>query len=121
MFKIRNLCAAAVIATGSVAAADAKPLQPNYSPSVMVGMTFAFGGGSSGLGFSLRLLSSNEPNTAVFAGGVTYFPWAQNHFGVDLGVGMNTNGIVGTLGYDFLQNAPVFSLGGTKQADLVID
>jgi len=116
MLKFKYALLAAALVTGTTATAVQIQQTPTYSPSVMIGVTFAFGGGTSGIGFSARVLSSNEPNKALIAGGVTYYPWAQNHFGVDLGAGMITNSFVGTVGYDFLQNAPVFSLGGTKTA-----
>jgi len=116
MKMIRVLSVVAAMATAQAASAEILSLSPTYQPTVMIGVTFAFGGGTSGIGFSARVLSSNEPNKPAIAGGVTFYPWAQNHLGLDLGIGMSSDNFAGTFGYDFIQNAPVFSLGGIKAA-----
>lgn len=98
----------------SATSANAIQIEENYSPSAFVGVGFAIGGGQSGIGFSLRILSSNEPDTVVGAAGVTYYPWAANNFGFDLGLGYVGDGFAGTITYDFMQNLPVISFGATQ-------
>lgn len=110
--KMRNIVVTAFVAStiGTMAVAAPGPTT-EYSPSAFVGVSFAFGGGASSVGFSTRILSSNKPNEVVGAVGVTFYPWSDDMFGIDLGIGYVGDEFVGTASYDFIQKAPIFSLG----------
>lgn len=99
--------AAALFAGPSLAFSPA----PDYEPTAMFGVSFAFGGGTSGIGFTAKILSSNETDTVVGAGGVTFYPWAETQFGFDLGLGFISDSSAATLTYDFMQRSPQFSFG----------
>ena len=114
---MRNIVATAIVAStiGTMAVAleelPTTTTTTEYSPSAFVGVSFAFGGGASSVGFSTRILSSNKPNEVVGAVGVTFYPWSDDMFGIDLGIGYVGDEFVGTASYDFIQKAPIFSLG----------
>lgn len=99
-----NLKASTAILAALIAA-------PSHAePTFAFGLAFSFGGGSGGqAGLSARVLADNAADRLVASGGVTYF--FGSGFGADLGVGYNSrHGISAGLGYDFLNNRPVFSL-----------
>ena len=72
---------------------------------------FTFGGGGTDVGITAKLISTNEPDHFAGVAGVTYYPWASNPWGVDLGFGYARDGIAGTLSWDFLQGAPQAGFG----------
>ena len=123
--KMRNIVATAIAAStiGTMAVALELPTTTTeYSPSAFVGVSFAFGGGASSVGFSTRILSSNKPNEVVGAVGVTFYPWSDDMFGIDLGLGYVGDEFVGTASYDFIQKAPIFSLGvAQKPKEVTLD
>jgi len=128
--KMRNIVATAIAASTIGTMAVAAPALPTttttttteYSPSAFVGVSFAFGGGASSVGFSTRILSSNKPNEVVGAVGVTFYPWSDDMFGIDLGLGYVGDEFVGTASYDFIQKAPIFSLGvAQKPKEVTLD
>ncbi|MBM3611995.1 MAG: hypothetical protein FJX19_03365 [Alphaproteobacteria bacterium] len=82
-------------------------------PAAYLGIAFTFGGANSGkVGLTAKILSSEKEEDWVAGAGVTYFVGAPNDFGLDLSVGYNGSDNFSVLvGYDFLQYAPVGSLG----------
>ena len=90
------------------------------NPAVMGGITYNFGGSSSGVegaGATIKVLSSGEDKKAVIAAGVSYFPWAQQDkkLGLDISAGYNIKHSAVMGGWDFLKNQPTVSLGYNKE------
>lgn len=89
------------------------PEKKDTDPTVFLGMTVGLGSSdvSNQVGFTIKALSTNAQDKAVFGGGVGYYPWSDDKIGLDLGVGYNfTNfGIFG--GYDVLRRMPTVSAG----------
>lgn len=84
---------------------------PAYAePSVMLGLAINFGGGESRLGATAKVLTDNEPDKVVGAGGVTYF-FDDKSFGFDAGLGYTFDGGAVTLTYDFTNQSPQISAG----------
>ena len=80
---------------------------------VFIGVVYDFGGSNAkqGLGFSAKLVSDDEPDKAVGAIGISYFPQAASKLGADVSVGYTfDNGLV-TLGYDLFNKQPQIGLG----------
>ena len=50
----------------------------------------------------------------LWAAGVTYFPWAPNKFGLDIGGGYNFDKVTALVGYDLLNKKPQASIGYTN-------
>lgn len=107
--KILYLATAFALCANSAIAISA-PIT-DYKPTAMLGVSFAFGSGKSAVGFTAKVLSSNEQDKAALAAGVTYYPWAESQFGFDFGLGVISGSTAATFTYDFLQKAPQFSLG----------
>ena len=76
-------------------------------PGVMFGVNFNM---SSGLGLTVKVLSSDRENRTVGALGTTYYP-ATNYIGVDFGIGRTFDNGAATIGWDILNNAPQASVG----------
>lgn len=91
----------------------APPEKKDTDPTVFLGMTVGLGSSdvSKQVGFTVKVLSTNAENEAVFGGGLGYYPWSDDKIGLDLGVGYNfTNfGVFG--GYDVLRRMPTVSVG----------
>jgi hypothetical protein len=89
------------------------PETKDTDPTVFLGMTVALGSSdvSRQVGLTVKALSTNAQDKAVFGGGVGYYPWSDDKIGLDLGVGYNfTNfGLFG--GYDILRRMPTLSAG----------
>lgn len=84
---------------------------PSYAePTLALGLGLSFGGSSAPqAGLSARVLSDNAADKLVVSGGVTYF--FGGGFGPDISLGYNSrHGISAGLGYDFLNNRPLFNL-----------
>jgi len=98
-----------MLLAGSVAHSD---------PGVSVGVTYDFSGKSSGIGVSLKALSTNKEDKAAVAAGVTYYPLAnENNFGVDLSAAyVFENGAV-TVGWDFVNSKPQAGIGYVNTKD----
>jgi len=81
-------------------------------PGAFFGITYDIGSSLSGVGVSIKALSTNEEDKAAVDLGISYFPLAnEDKFGVDLGVGyLFQNGAV-TLGWDFLNSKPQLGVG----------
>ncbi|MEE2946437.1 MAG: hypothetical protein VX444_14810 [Pseudomonadota bacterium] len=120
------LATALCVAAGSVSAGSTMDTAPmmtttDYDPTFFAGFTWSIGGavsaasGSNPFGFSLRYLSTNEPDKLAGAIGVTYF--FDGTFGCDIGGGLNNGGGSLVFAYDFCRNAPVISIGGIKKPD----
>jgi hypothetical protein len=106
---IRRIILACLFLAGSAAQAD---------PGVFVGVTFDFSGKSSGLGVSLKALSTRKEDKAAVAAGVTYYPLAsENNLGVDLSAAyVFKNGAV-TAGWDLVNNKPQAGIGYVNTKD----
>ena len=90
------------------------------NPAVMGGITYNFGGNSSGAegaGATIKVLSSGEDKKAVIAAGLSYFPWAKQDkkLGLDISAGYNIKNSAVMGGWDFLKNQPTISLGYNKE------
>lgn len=90
------------------------------NPAVMGGITYNFGGSSSGAegaGATIKVLSSGEDKKAVVAAGLSYFPWAKQDkkLGLDVSAGYNIKNSAIMGGWDFLKNQPTVSLGYSKE------
>lgn len=89
------------------------PEKKDTDPTVFLGMTVGLGSSdvSKQVGFTVKALSTNAQDEAVFGGGVGYYPWSDDKLGLDIGVGYNfTNlGVFG--GYDVLRRMPTLSAG----------
>lgn len=80
-------------------------------PTIVLGLTFTFGGSQSGqLGISGRILSDNQRDEWVGAIGGTYYPGTQE-FGFDAGIGYNWDNHPITLTYDFVNQGVQVGLG----------
>ena len=108
--------AIASIATASTAAQIQQTPSNDSNPVAMVGIAFNFGGKISkeSLGLTVKILSSDRQDRVVAAAGVTYFPWAPNKFGLDIGGGYNFDKVTALVGYDLLNKKPQASLGYTN-------
>jgi hypothetical protein len=92
----------------ALTAASANTLAEN--PRVMLGISYSFG---KTVGFTLKVASDNDENTAMAVAGVSYFPWEPTaQWGLDIGVGYTaaTNTLI-TTGWDFLNNTVQVSTG----------
>ena len=108
--------AIASIATASTADQIQQTPSNDSNPVAMVGIAFNFGGKISkeSLGLTVKILSSDRQDRFVAAAGVTYFPWAPNKFGLDIGGGYNFEKVTALVGYDLLNKKPQASLGYTN-------
>ena len=108
--------AIASIATASTAAQIQQTPSNDSNPVAMVGIAFNFGGKISkeSLGLTVKILSSDRQDRVVAAAGVTYFPWAPNKFGLDIGGGYNFDKVTALVGYDLLNKKPQASIGYTN-------
>lgn len=110
---------AALMASVAPCFAQEVPVTRDTGPTVLVGMTVGLGSSdfSKEVGFTIKALSSDAQDKAVFGGGVGYYPWSDDKLGLDLGVGYNfTNfGVLG--GYDVLRRKPTLSAGYVPTVD----
>lgn len=85
---------------------------------VMLGVAYNFGGPASlnNLGFTAKVLTSNEEDKWVAALGATFYPWSGKQFGLDLSGGYNFQDSAAMIGYDFLKREPQIS-GGWSNTD----
>ncbi len=86
----------------------------------MFGLTYGLGGpiALKNLGFTLKVVSSNEEEKWIGAIGANWYPWSdKTAFGIDLGAGYNFENGSLTIGYDFLTRKPVLSGGYTDTKD----
>lgn len=80
-------------------------------PTVMLGLSWTFGGSQSGqLGVSARILSGDRRDEFVAAIGGTFYPGADA-FGLDVGVGYNWDNHPFTLTYDVLNDGWGLAIG----------
>jgi hypothetical protein len=108
--------AIASIATASMAGQVQQTPSNDSNPVAMVGIAFNFGGQISkeSFGLTVKILSSDRQDRFVAAAGVTYFPWAPNKIGLDIGGGYNFDKVTALVGYDLLNKKPQASLGYTN-------
>lgn len=108
--------AIASIATASTAGQIQQSPSNDSNPVAMVGIAFNFGGKISkeSLGLTVKILSSDRQDRVVAAAGVTYFPWAPNKIGLDIGGGYNFEKVTALVGYDLLNKKPQASIGYTN-------
>ncbi len=96
------IAAASLISTGALA----------ESPTVMIGLSFAFGASpQENFGISGKVISNNEPENFILGAGGTYYPFSREQFGVDISAGYLTDNAAVTAGYDFLRSTPLISGG----------
>lgn len=92
-----------------------------YDPTFFAGFVWTFGndagsaGPSNNLGFGIKYLSTNEPDTLAGAIGLTYY--FDGSFGCDIGAAFNNAGGSLALTYDFCRNQPQLSLGAIKKPE----
>ncbi|SFR34888.1 hypothetical protein SAMN04488005_0725 [Yoonia tamlensis] len=99
------------ILVSTCAAALLGPATLSAEPTFMLGGGVAFGGGQSPqFAITAKILSDNQPEEAVFGLGGSYY-LGSGEFGADLSAGYLFDNTALMVGYDFLQNAPVFSYG----------
>lgn len=103
----RIILAAVLTATGGLA--QAQELPTSYDASLFAGLTWTFTGTGGTPGVTLKALSTNEPDVAGFAAGVTYN--FDGSFGCDAGLAYNTADMTATLTYDFCLRGPQFGIG----------
>ncbi len=77
-------------------------------PAAFIGLSYTFSGNA---GISAKVLSDDEENNAVVAAGATYYPFAQNKFGLDVSAGYAFDNTAALIGYDFLQHSVQGSVG----------
>jgi len=78
-------------------------------PTYMVGITYTFG--NNDIGFTAKILSDDEEESAVAAAGVSFYPMAEQKWGLDVGVGYVQDDVAATLGWDFLQKKAALAVG----------
>lgn len=116
MYK-RTILASILIGSSAIAVAD---------PGLFLGVTYAFGQSSPGVGLSLKVMSTNREDKVAVGAGVNYYPWLSgNKFGVSADVGYVFQNAAVTAGWDFM-HSPVVSVGymntkGDKPAAVLID
>lgn len=83
------------------------------SPTFMIGIAVEFGDNANkaDVGITAKVLSSNKPNEFVVGGGVSFFPWAKDQVGLDVGAGYNFNNAGALASYDFMRWKPQLSVG----------
>lgn len=117
---MRNILFAAIaaLATGfvlssAVQAGGVAPVLKDASPTFMLGIAVELGDdmNEADVGITSKIVSSNRPNQFVAGAGVSYFPWAEKQFGIDLGAGYNFSSVAALASYDILRWKPQFSVG----------
>lgn len=84
------------------------------------GISYVFGSSFSegDFGITAKILSDDDPNTAVAAAGVSYFPFAkEKKLGADLSTGYLFENAAVTGGWDFLQWKPQVAVGYVNTED----
>lgn len=82
-------------------------------PGVMVGISYDFGHvlGVPGIGVTAKVTSSDRAHHFIAGGGVSFFPFAADKFGIDGSVGYNFDQGALMAGVDVLNLAPQISGG----------
>lgn len=107
MYK-RTILASFLIGSSTVAVAD---------PGVFLGVSYAFGQSSPGVGLSLKVMSTNREDRAAVGAGVSYYPMLSgNKFGVTADVGYVFENAAVTVGWDFM-HSPQVSVGYMNTKD----
>lgn len=100
--SLTMIAAATLISTGALA----------ENPTVMIGLSFAFGASpQDNFGVSGKVISNDEPGHFIVGVGGTYYPFSREQFGVDISGGYLTDNAAVTAGYDFLRSTPMISGG----------
>lgn len=99
---------AAVTLAGALAAGPAMA-----DPVLMLGGTFAFGGGSSNFGLSANVLSNDTNEKAAGGVGVTYY-LGTGQVGFDVIAAWKKDDAAIGVGYDFGIRKPVVTFGYSK-------
>lgn len=87
-------------------------------PAAMVGISFNIGGTEViSPGITAKIISSDKEDKPVGALGVSFFPLAENKFGVDLSAGYNFDERTALIGYDLLNQRFQASGGWVNTAD----
>ncbi|MBN2646222.1 MAG: hypothetical protein JXR44_00375 [Thiotrichales bacterium] len=77
-------------------------------PTYFIGVAYTFGGE---FGVTGKILTDDEQDSFSASVGATYYPYAYEKFGVDLGGTYAFDKIALGAGFDFVKNAPVISAG----------
>ena len=108
-----------IFAAGVASAGGDIPLTPaagaDYDPTLFLGLSYTFGGAGPTPGVTLKLLSTNEPDTGVVGAGLTYN--FNGTFGCDLGLGYNGSDASVIASYDFCSGGAQISIGAINGAD----
>lgn len=108
MKKIKVMVAGALLLSSQMASAD---------PGVFFGVVYNFGSGA-GVGFSLKVLSTDKQDNVVVGAGASFYPFSQaNKFGIDADIGYLTKDFAVTVGWDFLQHGVQLGAGYVDTAD----
>ena len=101
------------ITFGAAHAQRASPVDDKANPTFMIGIAIDFGADvdEADVGLTAKILSSDRPDTFVFVGGLSYYPWSKDQFGLDLSAGYNLDNFGASAGYDFLRWKPQISAG----------
>ena len=117
---MRNVFFAAIaaLATGFVLSSPVQaggfaPVLKDASPTFMLGIAVELGDtvNEADVGITSKIVSSNRPDQFIVGAGVSYFPWAEKQFGLDLGAGYNFSSFAALASYDILRWKPQFSAG----------
>jgi hypothetical protein len=98
------------------------PVEPKSSLTFMIGIAAEFGGSKDDqtVGITAKVLSTNKPNSVVFGGGVTFFPWAKDEqLGLDVSGGLLLNNLALLGGYDLLRQQLQVSGGWAPTMDSI--
>lgn len=110
---IALLLPAGIASAGTASVISVPAKSHSAHPTLLFGIAVEFGDSVStpDVGVTAKVLSSNRPNQFVVGGGVGYFPWSDQPFGVDLDIGYTFNHAAILGGYDFLRQKPQLSAG----------
>ena len=124
---MKKIALTAILCMSSLGATAQEALPPptvaptgDFDPTVMVGIAYNLSGPASkkNLGFTAKVVSSDEEDAWVGALGATLYPWSGQSIGVDISAGYNFSNSTVLIGYDFLKKSPQLSAGwaDTKSA-----
>jgi hypothetical protein len=91
--------------------------QVQAGATAFFGLSYNFGATAADWGVTIKVLTDNEEDKFVAAAGLSYFPYAVQKFGVDVGGGYLFKHGAATLGWDFLHKTPQLSLGYVNTDD----
>ncbi len=109
MKKLLMTSSFAALLGPSIAAAD---------PTLMIGAGFSFGGNQGPqYGVTAKVLSDDQSEEFVLGAGVSYY-FGSGEFGADLSAGYLFDNTAAMVGYDFMQQSIVASLGYAEVSEV---